>query len=122
MKAVLPLRYRLALLVLVAALPLIALVVFNIVNHARLESEQAAEAALHSARAVDEKTGQSLQRARALLAWMTKRPSESLLHATHCDPVFSAFGASASAPAAPTDQARARRRYHPETCRITSHG
>ena len=92
MKAVLPLRYRLALLVLVAALPLIALVVFNIYNHARVESAQAAEEALHSARAVAEETGQSLRRARALLAWMTKRPSESLLDATRCAPVFGAFG------------------------------
>ena len=91
MKAALPLRYRLALLVLVAALPLIALVVFNIVNHARLESEQAAEEALHSARAVAEQTGQRLQRARALLAWLAQRPSVNLLDEKQCDPVFGRF-------------------------------
>ncbi len=92
MKAALPLRSRLALLVLVAALPLIALVVFNIVNHARLESAQAAEEALHSARAVAEQTGQRLQRARAVLAWVAQRPSENLLDEQRCDPVFGAFG------------------------------
>ncbi len=92
MKAALPLRSRLALLVLVAALPLIALVVFNIINHARLESEQAAGEALHSARAVAEQTEQRLQRARALLAWAAQRPSENLLDEQRCDPVFGAFG------------------------------
>ncbi|MEQ1683186.1 MAG: PAS domain S-box protein [Burkholderiaceae bacterium] len=92
MKAALPLRYRLALLVLVAALPLIALVVFNIVNHARLESAQAAGEALHSARAVAEQTAQRLQRARALLAWAAQRPSENLLDEQRCDPVFGSFG------------------------------
>ena len=75
MKASLPLRSRLALVVLVAALPLIALVVVNSANHARLESEQAADEALHSARAVAERTAQRLQRARAVLAWLAQRPS-----------------------------------------------
>jgi len=92
MKAALPLRYRLALIVLVAALPLIALVVFNIVSHARLESAQAAEEALHSARAVAEQTGQRLQRAHTVLAWMAQRPNLNLLDETQCDAVFSAFG------------------------------
>ena len=92
MKAPLPLRSRLALLVLVAALPLIALVVFNIANHARLESEQAAGEALHSARAVAEQTAQRLQRARALLAWAAQRPAENLLDEQRCDPVFGSFG------------------------------
>ena len=92
MKAALPLRYRLALIVLVAALPLIALVVFNIVNHARLESAQAAEEALHSARAVAEQTGQRLQRARTVLAWMAQRPNANLLDEARCDAVFGAFG------------------------------
>jgi PAS domain S-box-containing protein len=92
MKAALPLRYRLALLVLVAALPLIALMVFNIANHARLESEQAAGEALHAARAVAEQTGQRLQRARTVLAWMAQRPNPNLLDPTRCDAVFGAFG------------------------------
>ena len=92
MKAALPLRSRLALVVLVAALPLIALVVFNIANQARLESEQAAGEALHSARAVAEQTGQRLQRARAVLAWVAQRPSANLLDEQQCDAVFAAFG------------------------------
>ncbi|MEO8804995.1 MAG: PAS domain S-box protein [Burkholderiaceae bacterium] len=91
MKAALPLRYRLALLVLVAALPLIALVVFNIVNQAQLESEQAQREALRSASAVAEQTAQRVQRARELLAWAAQRPSESLLDEQRCDPVFGAF-------------------------------
>jgi len=92
MKTALPLRYRLALIVLVAALPLIALVVFNIVKHSRLESAQAAGEALHSARAVAEQTAQRLQRARTVLAWMAQRPNPSLLDQTQCDAVFGAFG------------------------------
>jgi len=91
MKAALPLRYRLALLVLVAALPLIALLVFNIVNQARLESEQAQGEALRSARGVAEQTAQRMQRARELLAWAAQRPSENLLDEQRCDPVFGAF-------------------------------
>ena len=91
MKAALPLRSRLALIVLVAALPLIALVVFNIANHARLESEQAADEALHSARAVAEQTGQRLQRARAVLAGMAQRPVANLLDMQRCDELFGAF-------------------------------
>ncbi|MDP3824425.1 MAG: PAS domain S-box protein [Burkholderiales bacterium] len=85
-------RSRLTLVVLVAALPLVALVVFNIANHARLESAQAADEAMHSARAVAEQTGQRVQRARELLAWVAQRPSASLLDEGQCDPVFGAFG------------------------------
>jgi len=91
-RASLPLWARLTLLVLVAALPLMALVVFDMVKHARIEAAQAAGEALHSARAVAQHTELKLRRARDLLAWLAQQPGVRQMDAQHCDPVFGAFG------------------------------
>jgi PAS domain S-box-containing protein len=91
MKTALPLRSRLALLVLLAALPLLALSAFEIYSEARVESVQASEAAVRTARAVARQTEQRLDRAHALLAWVARRPSQSLLDPSQCDPLFGSF-------------------------------
>jgi len=86
-----PLRFQLVLLVLFAALPLIALIAFTAFNAARLESDQAAGQVLRSARAAAMQTGQRLQRAQDLLAWLAQRPQIRQLDAERCDPVFVSF-------------------------------
>jgi len=91
MATILPLRFRLAMLVLAAALPLFALGVFNVLNQARVESALAADETLRVARALAGQTEQKLQRASALLERLAQRPAVRALDAAQCDPVFGSF-------------------------------
>ncbi len=86
-----PLRAYLALLVLATALPLIALVAYQAYAQARLEATQAADRAMSSAQSAVIGAERALQRARDLLAYLSRQPLVNALEPERCDPVFAAF-------------------------------
>jgi PAS domain S-box-containing protein len=91
MSNALPIRTRLALLVLASALPFVALIAYNAYADARAEAERAAAEALRAARMVAGETQAMLQGAQLLLEHMARQPAVQALDPQQCDPVFAGF-------------------------------
>ncbi|MGY4831616.1 ATP-binding protein [Sphaerotilaceae bacterium SBD11-9] len=91
MRNALPIRTRLTLLVLAAALPLIALIAYNGYTQARQDAAGARAEALRAARAAAAETENMLNGARRLLDQMARRPGVNALDAQRCDPIFASF-------------------------------
>src|SRR5215216_4135591 len=91
MRAALPIRTRLTLLVLATALPLVALIAYNAYEQAQRESERATAEALRAARAVAVETESMLKGANTLLDHLAQQPLVNALDAGRCDPIFGTF-------------------------------
>ncbi|GAB4557155.1 MAG: hypothetical protein Tsb007_16260 [Rhizobacter sp.] len=91
MRTSLPIRTRLTLLVLATALPLVALLAYNGVRQAEVETERASAEALRAARAAAVETETLLNTAQRLLTQLGQRPGVNALDATQCDPIFRSF-------------------------------
>ncbi|HEX3139208.1 MAG TPA: PAS domain S-box protein, partial [Rhizobacter sp.] len=91
MRPALPIRARLALLVLATALPLIGLTAYNIVTQTQEEAERASAEALRAARSAATETEGLLNNARRLLAQLAERPGIAALDRQKCDPIFASF-------------------------------
>jgi len=86
------LRFQLSSLVLVAALPLAALVAFNTVARLRADSAQAVDEAQRLARTVAQRTESRLEQARALLDRLARLEDVKRLDPAQCGPLFGLFG------------------------------
>jgi PAS domain S-box-containing protein len=91
MRTALPIRTRLALLVLATALPLIALIAYNGYTQAEQDADRAADEALRAAQAAATETENMLQSARQLLSHLAQRPGVRTLDTRSCDPIFASF-------------------------------
>ena len=90
--ASLPIRGRLAMLVLVTALPLVALIAYSAYTQALLDAERASAEALRAARTVVVITEDRLWRARGVLEYLSRQPMMKALDRDRCDPIFRIFG------------------------------
>jgi two-component system sensor histidine kinase/response regulator len=90
-RTALPIRARLALLVLATAVPLIALLAYNGYSHARQDAERDADEALRAAQGAASETEGVLQTAQQLLIQLAERPGVRALDAGACDPIFASF-------------------------------
>jgi len=91
-RASLPIRARLAILVVVTALPLVALIAYDAYTQVQLDAEQASAEALRAVRIVASDTERALRRTRELLAYLSRQPMVEALDRNRCDPLFRAFG------------------------------
>ena len=87
----LPIRTRLSLLVLAAALPLLVLIAYSGITQTRQDGERAAAEALRAARGAALETEYTLYNAQRLLALLAERPGVNALDPANCDPLFKSF-------------------------------